>query len=611
LSGETAESMRAERKNEIDFRLAPKVECATLRRIQLLLRPYAGYLLLILLLLVSSALLNLLTPIFLKQLIDRAVPERNSRLFISLCAGMLAAPVGADFLDVGEKYLTTLVGERVMFDLRNALYRHLHRQPMSYFTAAKPGAALSSILNDVQGVGPVVSDKVMDIAQNITVFCANVAMLFALEWRFAVIVLLFLPIIAFPTRKVGLTKKRIKRQTQEAVAEFVGLLSETLSISGALLMKVFGTQELEAKRIEVKSREIMELSLRQAVVGRWFKLLLGFLENAGPVLLWGVGGYLVMQGGVRLGTVVASATLLKKLYSPATGLANVYIDLVTSYAYFDRIYGVLGLEPSIQDAPDARPLTEARGALSFENVRFTYGDGTPEVLCGVNLDIAPGQTVAVVGPSGAGKSTLAALVARLYDPTSGTISLDGHDLRKIRLKDLHAQIAVVSQETFLFHTTIRENLRYSRPEASDEEIIAAARTAHLHEVVTGLPDGYDTVVGDRGYRLSGGERQRVAIARAILRDPRILILDEATSALDYKNEALIQAALEPLLKGRTSLVIAHRLSTIRHADMIIVLDGGKIVEQGCHRELMARRGLYSALNRDPLRAGRQLPTEAA
>jgi ATP-binding cassette, subfamily B, bacterial len=583
------------RKSDVDPKLVSKIERTTLRRIALLLRPHVGSLLVILVLLVSSALLNLLAPILLKQVVDRAIPERRLWLFIGLCAGMLAAPVGADVLDVGEKYLTTLVGERVMFGLRNTLYRHLHAQPLAYFTAAKPGAALSSVLNDVQGVGSVVSDTVMNIAQNTTVFCASLAMLFVLEWRFAVIAVLSLPIFALPTRKVGRAKKRIKRDAQEKVAEFVGILSETLSISGALLMKVFGTQEMEAQRVEAKSREIMELSLRQAMVGRWLKLVLGFLENAGPVLLWGVGGYMVMQGSVKLGTLIASTALLKKLATPASGLANVYVDLLTSYAYFDRIYGVLDVEPAIRDAADARSLTEVRGALSFNDVSFSYG-AAPDVLSGINLEIEPGQSVAVVGPSGAGKSTLAALVARLYDPTTGSISLDGYDLRRIRLKDLHAKIGVVSQETFLFHATVRENLRYSSPDANDEEIVAAARAANLHDVVTALPDGYETVVGDRGYRLSGGERQRVAIARAILQNPRVLILDEATSALDSKNEAVIQAALEPLLKGRTSLIIAHRLSTIRHADLIVVLDRGKIVERGRHADLMARNGLYASLN---------------
>ena len=569
----------------------------TLRRIASLLAPHGGHLVSILALLVSSALLDLFQPIFLKRVIDHALPERNVSLFLWLCAGMLAAPLAAGFLDVGEGYLTTLVGERVMCDLRNALYRHLHRQPLGYFTSVKPGEALSSVLNDVQGVGLVVTDKVMAIAENVTVFAASLVMLFALDWRLALVALVFLPFFAIPTRRVGQVRKQLKRDTQQKMAEFTGLLSETLSVSGALLLKVFGTEDVEAARVEGKSRQIMALSLRQAVVGRWFKLLLRLLENAGPLLLWAVGGLLVMRGEMKLGTLVASGAVLKKLYPPASALVTVYTDLVTSSAYFEHIFGVLDLEPAIKDAPDARPLPEVRGALSFKRVTFGYAPG-PVVLHDLDLEIEAGQCVALVGPSGAGKSTLAALAARLYDPTAGSIALDDHDLRQILLKDLRAHIGVVTQETYLFHTTLRDNLRYSRPDAGETAVIAAATAAQLHDVACGLPQGYDTVVGDRGFRLSGGERQRVAIARAILRNPRILILDEATSALDSQNELLIQAALEPLLRGRTSLVIAHRLSTIRNADLILVLDHGRIVEQGRHQDLLARNGLYATLYRE-------------
>jgi len=574
----------------------PKIERTTLRRIARLMRPELGTLVSIAWLLVSSAILNLLQPVILKLLIDRAIPERNVALFAWLCVGMLAAPLAADFLDVAEKYLTTLVGERVTFTLRNALFQHLHRQQLGYFLSAKPGAVLSSVLNDVQGVGSVVSDKVMDIAQNTIVSGVTIIMLFALDWRLALVAICFLPFFAIPSRKVGRVRRQIKRAAQEKLAEFVGMLSETLSISGVLLLKVFGTEDAEAKRVEEKSREIMDLSLRQALVGRWFKLLLGFLSNAGPVAIWSLGGYLVLHGEMKLGTLVASAAAARKLYAPAGGLATLHADLVTSYACFDRVFAVLDLKPAIADGPDAVSLSEVRGALSFKRVTFAYGSGT-EVLRDLDFDIAPGQMVALVGPSGAGKSTLAALVARLFDPTSGTIALDGVDLRRIQLKSLRAQIGVVSQETFLFNTSIRENLRYGRPGATDEEVVAAAKSAELHDFVSSLPAGYDTVVGERGYALSGGERQRVAIGRVILRDARLLVLDEATSALDSRNEGLIQAALERLMVGRTSLVIAHRLSAVRNADLIVVLDRGRIVERGRHDDLLAGNGLYAGLHR--------------
>jgi ATP-binding cassette, subfamily B, bacterial len=577
----------------------PRIGRATLRRIAALMRPELRTVLAIGVLLVSSAILDLLQPVILKLLIDHAIPERHFGLFAWLCVGMIAAPLGADLLDVREKYLTTLVGERVVFNLRNALYRHLQRQPLAYFLSAKPGEALSSVLNDVQGVGSVVSDKVMEIAQNTVVSGVTMVILFALDWRLALVAIFFLPFFAVPSRKAGQVRKKIKRAAQEKLAQFVGMLSETLSISGVLLLRLFGTEETEAKRVEEKSREIMDLSLRQALIGRWLKLLLGFLANAGPAALWGVGGYLVLQGDMKLGTLVASAAAARKLYGPAGGLATLYADFVTSCAYFDRIFAVLDLAPAIADGPDAVPIGRVRGALSFQKVSFAYGPET-EVLHDLDLEIAPGQAVAFVGPSGSGKSTLVALVGRLYDPTSGAITLDGVDLRRIQLKSLRAQIGVVSQETFLFNTTMRENLRYGRPGASDEEVVAAATAAELHDFVLSLPAGYDTLVGERGYALSGGERQRVAIARAILRDARILILDEATSALDSRNEALIQAALEPLMVGRTSLVIAHRLSTVRNTDLIVVLEHGRIVERGRHDDLLAANGLYAELHRQQI-----------
>jgi ATP-binding cassette, subfamily B, bacterial len=567
---------------------------STPARAALLLRPHGWRLVSIFGLLVSSAVLDLFQPIFLKRAIDFALPTRDYWEFAWLCVGMLVAPLCAGLLDVGEKYLTAMVGERVVCDLRGALFRHLHAQPIAYFTSAPPGHAVSTVLNDVQGVGNALSDRLLELTQNLTVFVASFSMLVWLDWRLALVAVLFLPFYAAPSRRVGQARKQLKRDTQVRTAELVGMLTETLSISGALLVKLFGAEEAEAKRVEAKLEEIVGLSLRQAMVGRWFKLLLRLLENVGPLALWAVGGSLVMAGSLKLGSLVAAAALLKKLYTPASGLATVYTDLVAARACLDRVFGVLDLEPVVRDAPGARALPVVRGAVAFRNVGFAYTTGRA-VLKSIDLEIGEGCSVAVVGPSGAGKSTLAGLVARLYDPTSGVVTIDGHDLAGVRLRDVRARMAIVSQETYLFHASLRDNLRYGRPGATDRQIVAAAKAARLHDVASRLPQGYDTVVGDRGFLLSGGERQRVAIARALLRDPAILILDEATSALDSRNELLIQAALQPLLRGRTSLVIAHRLSTIRHADLIVVLDRGRIVEQGRHEDLLMRRGLYSAL----------------
>jgi len=394
----------------------------------------------------------------------------------------------------------------------------------------------------------------------------------------------------------------LKRRAQARMAEVTGILLETLSVSGALLLKVFGTEKKEARRLKAQARELMEVSLRHNLVGRWFQMLMKLFEELGPVMVWAAGGWLVVRGDVQLGTIVAFVALLRKLYSPASDLAGVHVDVVTSYAYFDRIFAVLDLEPAIRNAPDAIRLPEIDGGVTLRGVSFSYRPEEP-LLRDIDLDIAPGERVALVGPSGAGKSTLAALVPRLYDPTEGAVLVDGHDVRGVRLKSLRSHIGVVTQQTYLFHASILDNLRYARPDAPLEEVAQAARAAQIHDFIAGLPDGYETIVGERGYRLSGGEQQRLAIARALLKNPKILILDEATSSLDATNEALIQAALDRLLVGRTSLIVAHRLATIRKADRIVVLDRGRIVEIGGHSELLAKGGLYASLCRQQLAGG--------
>ncbi|HEY5947801.1 MAG TPA: ABC transporter ATP-binding protein, partial [Kofleriaceae bacterium] len=401
-----------------------------------------------------------------------------------------------------------------------------------------------------------------------------------------------------PTRRIGLRRKALKRKAQGSLAEVTGVLLETLSVSGALLVKVSGSEAHEAARLERKTSELMDVSLRHNLVGRWFQMMMKFLEDVGPALVYAFGGWFVISGNLALGTVVAFVALLKRLYAPASDLAGVRVDVMTSYAYFDRIFSVLDLEPAIQNAADAKPLGAVEGGIHFEHVSFTYEGGEAGTLHDIDLEIAPGQCVALVGRSGAGKSTLAALVPRLYDPTLGRVCIDGVDVRGVELASLRSHIAMVTQETYLFHDTILENLRYGRPGATQDQVEAAARSAQIHDFIVGLPDGYQTIVGDRGYRLSGGERQRLAIARALLKNPRILILDEATSSLDSHNELLIQAALEPLLANRTSLVIAHRLSTIRKADLIVVVDNGRIIERGTHEELLARTGRYAELLRE-------------
>jgi ATP-binding cassette subfamily B protein len=574
----------------------PVLQVTTLRRIFAYLAPYRGRGILVCACIVGAALLNLAPAILVKRLIDDAVPARDMRLLLVLCAGMLVGPLIAGALQVAQKYLTSAIGESVMLDLRVAMFRHLHRQSLSYFSTARPGETISRVLNDVEGIGQAVARTLLAVLENALILGTTATLVILLDWRLAIIALVLLPAFIVPTRRVGRRRKLLKRSVQARLAELTGILSETLSVSGALLVKVSGAEEAETERLAAKGRELRDLSLRQTLVGRWFQMLLGLFESAGPALVFAGGGLLVIGGHLGLGTVVAFVTLLKRLYTPASQLAGVHVDLVTSYAYFDRVFAVLDHAPSIISPPDALSLSRARGRVEFRNVSFSYAAGEP-LLRGIDLEVHPGQCLAIVGASGAGKSSLAALVPRLYDVTDGAVLVDGHDVRSLELASLRANIGMVTQDTYLFHASILDNLRYARPGgASEEEVHRAARAAQIHDFIVALPDGYQTMVGERGNRLAGGERQRLAIARAILKDPSILILDEATSSLDTRSEYLIQAALQPLLAGRTSLVIAHRLSTIRRADEIVVLQRGRIVERGTHAELLARRGAYAGFH---------------
>jgi ATP-binding cassette, subfamily B, bacterial len=583
---------------------APRpIEPATLSRILTYFRPYRRQVALVMSSIALAALAGGLPPLFIKRIIDHAIPERNVSELVLLCAGMVMGPLVAGLLGVGHKYLAAWIGEQVMYDLRLQLFAHVQRQSLAFFANAKPGEVISRVLTDVQGIGQALQDNLVKLVQNALVLTVSIVLIFVLDWRLALVALSALPLFVFPAKKVGRQRKQLKKLTQARMAELTGILMETLSVSGVLLIKVFGARKRETQRLREKALEVQRASLRQNIVGRWFQMLMKLFEDLGPALVYGVGGYLVMRNNVGLGTVLAFVALLKKLYSPASDLAGVHVDIVTSYGYFDRVLAVLDLEPTIKNVENPIVLEQVSGSLKFENVSFAYGAEAEPTLSDIDLDIAPGESVAVVGPSGAGKSTLAALTLRLYDPTAGRILLDGHDYRQIKLKTLRQHIAVVSQETYLFHASIAENLRYARPAATPEELEQAARAAQIHDFISSLPQGYDTVVGERGYRLSGGERQRIAIARAILADPRVLILDEATSALDSTNERLIQAALEPLLKGRTSLIIAHRLSTIQKADRIVSIEQGRIVEIGNHRTLLERRGLYARLYEQQMASG--------
>jgi len=520
-----------------------------------------------------------------------------------LILGMVAAAVGGGLIGVLQSYISNRISQGIMFDLRNQLFARVVQQTVAFFTRTRTGDVMSRLSNDVNGVQSVVSDTIFSLVANLAVALSTVALMLTFHWGLTLLALLVLPAFVLPTRRVGQATFDARKRTQGKLAELTAYMQEILGISGILLVKAFVKERREQGRFKSLNAELRDLNIRQAMIGRWFFMLMGVLGTAGPAALWLYGGYLALTGAVSVGTVVTFATvLLARLYGPVGALANLQVNVVGSLALFQRLFEYLDLPIEIADRPGALQLETVRGAVVFEDVSFTYASGDRPALGALSFAIEPGQLVALVGPSGAGKTTVTALLPRFYEPQRGIIRIDGHDIRDLALESLGRQMGMVFQDTFLFHASIRDNLLYARPEATQAEIEAAARAAHIHDFILTLPEGYDTLVGERGHRLSGGEKQRVAIARVILKNPRVLILDEATSNLDSESEQLIQAALKPLFAGRTSIVIAHRLSTILAADQILVLAEGRLVEQGTHYELLGRSGLYASLYRRQFQA---------
>jgi ATP-binding cassette subfamily B protein len=488
-----------------------------------------------------------------------------------------------------------------MFDIRGEMYDKLLAQSLRFYTNTKSGEILTRLQSDVGGIQGVVTGTLVAVVTNVLVVVTTLIVIFGINWQLSLLAIGILPVFILPTRRVGQIRKAIAKETQERIGELTALVQETLSVSGHLMVRLFGTGRYESGRFRAKNDAVRKLTIRQNVVGRWFFFFLLLFASVGPALIYGYGGWLAIQGTLTVGTIVALVAYLGRLYGPASSLVNVHVDLMTAAGLFERIFAYLDLVEEVGEKDGATQLLEPRGRLAFENVEFSYDAGKP-VLHGVSFEARPGELVALVGPSGSGKTTITYLATRLYDPDRGRVLFDGFDLKELALDSLAGAIGAVTQETFLFHDTVKANLLYARADATDAELEAACRQAQIHEMIAALPLGYDTVVGERGYKLSGGEKQRMAIARVILKNPRLLILDEATSSLDARSEALVQEALASILSNRTSLVIAHRLSTILAADRILVLDGGVIVEQGTHAELIGRGGLYARLYEQQFRA---------
>jgi len=569
-----------------------------LRRVFSYFRPYRRRGLLVLACVAVEAVLGLAPAVVFKALIDYLAHPGGVFTHVLLLVGAgIAAAIAGGLIGVVESYLTSLISQGIISELRRQLFDRLLDQSVGFFTKSRSGEVMSRLTNDVDGVEDVVTDTVFGLFRNALVTVATLALMLRFSWPLTLVVLALIPLVALPARRAARATYRARTATQSKLAEMTAYLQEILGISGILLVKAFVKGKAERSRFGRINDDLRQLQVRQEMIGRWFGMLMSTVQTAGPALIILAGGYLVLHGHTTVGTVFVFATVLgARLAGAASSLAGMHVNVTGSLALFRRLFDYIDLPPDITDAPDALALDgDVHGSLRLQHLSFTYPSARRPALEDINLDIAPGQLVALVGPSGAGKTTLTTLVPRFLDPQNGRVLLDGHDLRDVTLDSLGAQIGVVFQDTFLFHASLRDNLLYARPGATESQLHAAVKAAYLEEFVAGLPDGLDTIVGERGHRLSGGEKQRVAIARVILKDPRIFILDEATSHLDTVSEQLIQAALGPLFAGRTSLVIAHRLSTVQAADVIVVLDRGRLVEHGSHAELLEQGGLYTTL----------------
>ncbi len=569
----------------------------SLRRIGRLFTPYRWQMALVTLIIAASSIVTVASPFLLRAIIDTALPDKNLRLLVLLVAGMIGIAAISSGFGVFQTWISTKVGQQVMHELRTSVFAHLQRQSIAFFTRTRSGEVQSRINNDIGGMESVVTSTATSIASNLTTAVATAAAMVAMSWRLSLISLVVMPPAIYLSRKVARMRRAITTEQQRELANLNVSIEEGLSINAIQLAKTMGSGPSLVQRFTASSIRLIDLELRSQLAGRWRMASMSVIFAAIPAVIYLAAGLPMTAGIMTIGTLVAFTTLQNNLFRPITGLLSTGVSVISSLALFARIFEYLDLPVDIEDPVHPVEIDPAgiTGHIRLSGVSFTYPGADRPAVTGIDLDVPAGSALALVGETGSGKTTLASLIARLYDPTSGSVRIDGVDIRDMRLADLAAVVGVVSQETYLLHTTVRENLRYARPDATDAEIEDAARAAQIHDLIAGLPDGYDTMVGSRGHRFSGGEKQRIAIARTLLRNPRVLVLDEATSALDTETERAVQKAFDTLAQGRTTITIAHRLSTVRNADQIVVLDHGQIAEAGTHTSLVADKGRYADL----------------
>ena len=573
----------------------PNISRSMLKKIAKYFLPYWKLLILLAIAIIITSILGLLPAIFTKNIIDVALPQKNINLLIILIVSSFGAILFSGLVTVGQNYLNSWIAKYIMYDIRNSMFTHIQHMGIRFFSNVNTGEITSLMNNDIGGIETIFSSTFVQILQNIFIFVITATTMFYTNWKLAIAGMVILPLFILPTRKVGKVRWEIASQTQDKLAELNTIIYETLSISGTMLVKLFTREKHQGEKFKNINKEATKLQIKESLAGRWFFMTISTVVAIGPMIIYLVGGLILIKySDITVGSIVMFVALLARLYGPVTSFANISVDVTRSLALFERIFKYFKMKQEIVDKPGAINIKQAEGFIKFNNVYFSYNEKI-QTLKDINIDVKPGQIVAIVGPSGSGKTTITYLLPRFYDVNSGSITIDDYDVRDLTIESLRKQIGMVTQDTYLFNDSIRQNLLFSNPRATEDEIFNVCKTANIHEMITSLPEGYDTIVGERGIKLSGGEKQRIAIARVLLKNPQIVILDEATSALDSVSESLIQSAIEPLLKGRTSLVIAHRLSTVMAADCIYVVDDGCIVEYGTHEHLLLLNGVYKDL----------------